>query len=92
MIKKSENPKKWYFIDLFGFGFSGLGEENKMLLWCKIIYVALARGIPSGKPPSRRRMEYQEAEANARALITPSIPVMRSITSGGTGSCTSIKV
>nr|VFK28218.1 MAG: hypothetical protein BECKLPF1236C_GA0070990_100611 [Candidatus Kentron sp. LPFa] len=26
MIKKSENLKKWYFIDLFGFGFSGLGD------------------------------------------------------------------
>nr|VFK59634.1 MAG: hypothetical protein BECKUNK1418G_GA0071005_100815 [Candidatus Kentron sp. UNK]VFK68820.1 MAG: hypothetical protein BECKUNK1418H_GA0071006_100640 [Candidatus Kentron sp. UNK] len=25
MIKKSENPKKWYFIELFGSGFSGLG-------------------------------------------------------------------
>nr|VFK68860.1 MAG: hypothetical protein BECKUNK1418G_GA0071005_12792 [Candidatus Kentron sp. UNK]VFK73741.1 MAG: hypothetical protein BECKUNK1418H_GA0071006_12702 [Candidatus Kentron sp. UNK] len=28
MIKKSENLKKWYFIDLFGFGFSGLGNTN----------------------------------------------------------------
>ena len=26
MIKKSENLKKWYFIDLFGFGLSGLGD------------------------------------------------------------------
>nr|VFK23503.1 MAG: hypothetical protein BECKLPF1236C_GA0070990_100069 [Candidatus Kentron sp. LPFa] len=28
MIKKSENLKKWYFIDLFGFGFSGLGTHG----------------------------------------------------------------
>nr|VFK68736.1 MAG: hypothetical protein BECKUNK1418G_GA0071005_12641 [Candidatus Kentron sp. UNK] len=26
--QKSENPKKWYFIDLFGFGFSGLGNNR----------------------------------------------------------------